>query len=274
MDASARRHAGRGLAAVIFVSMSSASIFAQTFATELSPETVADFDKYVLEVEARLQERIDGSRPFLWSDEDAGRRRRLADGEVVAETFGRNPVEVRRGLIHGWIGAVFIPGTSLESVREFLQDFDRHEAVYPEVIDSKSLGAGSREGSVRGYLKLKREKVLTAVLATEHEAVFTERDATHWHSQSKSTRIVEVVDFGTPDERELPEGKDSGFLWRMNSYWLLEQLDGGVVAELLSVSLSRAPPTGTGWMVRPFITSIPEESLRAMLEVTRDVLQK
>ena len=66
-----------------------------------------------------------------------------------------------------------------------------------------------------------------------------------------------------------PAGHDSGFLWRMNAYWRLEEADGGVYAECVSVTLSRGVPTGLGWLINPFVRDMPRESLEATLEATR-----
>jgi hypothetical protein len=40
------------------------------------------------------------------------------------------------------------------------------------------------------------------------------------------------------------------------------------------VSLSRGIPTGFGWIVGPFVTSIPRESLTFTLETTRRQLER
>ena len=67
---------------------------------------------------------------------------------------------------------------------------------------------------------------------------------------------------------------DSGFLWRMNAYWRLEEADGGVFAECVSVTLSRGVPTGLGWLINPFIRDMPRESLEATLESTRGAVAR
>jgi hypothetical protein len=41
-----------------------------------------------------------------------------------------------------------------------------------------------------------------------------------------------------------------------------------------SVSLSRDIPFGLGWVVGPFVSSIPRESLTFTLQTTRDALTK
>ena len=89
-----------------------------------------------------------------------------------------------------------------------------------------------------------------------------------------STRIAEVENAGTPEEREKPVGHDGGYLWRLNTYWRLLTRDGGVYIQCESVSLTRGIPLGLGWIVGPFVTSIPRESLTFTLETTRRELEK
>ena len=69
-------------------------------------------------------------------------------------------------------------------------------------------------------------------------------------------------------------GSDGGYLWRLNSYWRFIARDGGVYVECESITLTRGIPTGFGWLVRPFVTSIPRESLAFTLETTRTRLSR
>jgi hypothetical protein len=47
-----------------------------------------------------------------------------------------------------------------------------------------------------------------------------------------------------------------------------------VYVQLEAVSLTRDIPEGLGWLIRPFITSIPKESLMFTLSRTREALSK
>ena len=69
-------------------------------------------------------------------------------------------------------------------------------------------------------------------------------------------------------------GNDGGYLWRLNTYWRLLARDGGLYIHCESVSLSRGIPIGFGWIVGPFVTSIPRESLTFTLETTRKRLER
>jgi hypothetical protein len=49
----------------------------------------------------------------------------------------------------------------------------------------------------------------------------------------------------------------------------MEERDGGVYVQSEVASLTRDIPTGLGWLVGPFVTSIPKETLLFTLESTR-----
>jgi hypothetical protein len=93
------------------------------------------------------------------------------------------------------------------------------------------------------------------------------------HSRSSAVRIAEVENAGNSDEREKTPGDDDGFLWGMETWWRMEERDGGVYVQSEVASLTRDIPTGLGWMIRPFVTDIPKESLTFTLEATRKAVQ-
>ena len=75
---------------------------------------------------ARLQARVNAKEPFLWIDESADRAQRTRRGEiVVAPLVGHGTQNVPGGLIHDWIGAIFIPNVSIESVLAVVHDYDK-----------------------------------------------------------------------------------------------------------------------------------------------------
>jgi hypothetical protein len=57
---------------------------------------------------------------------------------------------------------------------------------------------------------------MTVVLEVR-SVVRYERQATAAYSLAASQDIQEVVDAGQPDERLLPAGRNSGYLWRINT---------------------------------------------------------
>jgi hypothetical protein len=243
-------------------------------AVELKSESVAAFDSYIRTTEARIADQASGKRSFLWTDESSQRRDLVRKGQVVAQPWNsRVEVQVPSGLIHDWIGSVFIPGVTLEGVLALVRNYDNHYKLYqPEVIASRTL---QHEGNhYKVYLRLLKKKILTVVLNTEHDVNYYPLSANRVHSRSYSTRIAEVENPGERDERELPVGAGHGFLWRLYSYWRFEERDGGVYMECQAVSLTRDIPAGLGWLIEPIIRDLPRESLIRTLEGTRQALRK
>ncbi len=238
-------------------------------AAELKPKTVEAFDRYIRETEQRLAD----SRDFLWADESADRARRAKAGEVVVEPFHQKAVTpVPGGLVHDWVGSVFIPGATLERTLAMVQDYDHHKDVYkPEVLASRVISHTGNDFCI--YLRLRKSKVITVVLNTEHEVKYTPLDKTRWRSVSRTTKIAEVNNAAKPNEREMPPGTGEGFLWKLNSYWRFQERDGGTWLECEAISLTRDIPTGLGWLIEPIIRDLPKESLANTLRSTRTALR-
>ena len=238
-------------------------------AAELKPNTVEAFDRYISETENRLA----GSKTFLWADESTERMQRIKAGEILVQPVHAKAVNpVTGGLVHDWVGSVFIPGATLERTLAMVQDYDRHKDVYkPEVIGSRVISHTGND--FRIFLRLLKKKVITVVLNSEHEVKYTPIDKTRWRSVSRTTKISEVENAGKPDEREKPPGTGEGFLWKLDSYWRFEERDGGVWLECEAVSLTRDVPTGLGWIVEPIIRDLPKESLANTLRSTRLALK-
>jgi hypothetical protein len=229
-------------------------------AADLGPETVAAFDRYVRLTEQRMS----GDSYDALTKRGRGE---LFIAPATTREHGKE-IDVPDGLIHHWVGAVFVPGATLDQAVALLQDYDRHARIYtPTVERSRTL---ARNGDAfKVFLRFMMKKVITVVVNSEHEARFRRDGPDRARSRIVSTRIAEVEDPGTPEEQEKPVGRDGGYLWRLNTYWRFLQRDNGVYVECESITLTRGIPAGLGWLIRPFVTSIPRESLTFTLERTR-----
>lgn len=245
-------------------------------AAELKPGTVAAFDRYVRLSEARMN----GSAPFLWIDalpenERRARLETMRRGQLTIERLqtrdAGKEIEIPDGLVHHWLGTVFVPDVTVGQAVALLQDYNRHAEIYrPNVARSKLL---SRDGDLfRVYLRFYMKKVIAVTVNSEHEARFIRPAPARAESRIYSTRIAEVENPGTPQEREKPVGHDGGYLWRLYTYWRFLQRDGGTYVQCEAITLTRGIPMGFGWLVGPFVTSIPRESLTFTLETTRKTL--
>lgn len=239
---------------------------------ELKPVTLQAFDAYIRKTENRLDSTE--AADYLWCDGTPVRKDRIRRGEVLAEPWtGSGDVEIPNGLIHHWVGSVFIPKVTLAKTLALVQDYNNHKAIYkPEVIDSRLMARDGNDYKVK--LRLLKKQVITVVLNTDHEVRYVPVDAAHWSSRSYSTRIAEVEDAGTAGEHELPPGSDHGFLWRLNSYWRFQERDGGVYVECEAISLSRNVPAGLGWLINPIVRRLPRQSLANTLSATRVALTR
>jgi hypothetical protein len=73
-------------------------------------------------------------------------------------------------------------------------------------------------------------------------------------------------------ETAKPEGQGRGYMWRLNTYWRFAERDGGTWVQCESITLSSRIPFGLGWLLKPFVTEVPKESLTFTLDTTRKVL--
>jgi hypothetical protein len=119
------------------------------------------------------------------------------------------------------------------------------------------------------FLRVRRTRIVTVVYDTEHDVTFHVLGPTRATSTSIATRIAEIEDPGTPDERALTPGDDHGYLWRLNAYWRYEQVQGGVIAECESISLSRSVPFLLRAVASPLITGTARSALEQTLVALR-----
>jgi len=253
------------------------SIGGNLHAAELSPDAAAAFDRNVGLVEARLDEERARKAPFLWIDRqpEAARREtgaRLARGEIVVEKLPPSPGSSWPGaLFHHWMATALIGGASLDRVVQLMQDYDRYSDVYRPTVRRSTLIAHDG-GMFTVALQLFTKKIISVVLNTEQRVAYLRVSPNRMQVRSMSTRIAEVKDPGKAGEGEVPIGHDSGFLWRFNNYCALDQQDAGTFVQCETLSLTRDTPFGTGWLIGPFVTSIPRESLEFTLGAMRTSL--
>jgi len=267
-----RQRIGIAVAAISLSFILAAPGSAQT--VELKPETASAFARYVAQAEEKMEHDLRSGGPFLlpdgWSRERRDRAyEQLRHGALIIERVGSATAEaqIQHGLVHHWVGIVFLPGANLSATLALLQDYDHHQDVYsPEILRSRLLARHGDDFHI--FLRLKKHKLTTVVLDTEYDVHFARLDAHRAYSRSHSTRIAEVQNPNARDERDLPPGHDHGFLWALDTYWRFLETDDGVFIQCEAISLTREVPTGLGWMVGPFVESIPRESLEFTLHTT------
>lgn len=239
---------------------------------QLKAETLDAFMSFIHAAETAMEATLDGSASFLWSDGNADRARRVRDGNVLAQLWsGQLPDRVPDGLIHDWIGAASIPGTTVDQTLARVQDYDNHKNIYkPDVMDSRLINHDGDDYTI--FLRLLKKKIITVVLDTYHDVHYHRVRDDQWFCRSYTTGIAEVDDAGTAKEKIHPPDTGYGFLWRLYSYWRFMEEEGGVIVECRAISLTRDVPFGLGWIIEPIIKSLPRESLVSTLKATRQAL--
>ncbi len=239
---------------------------------QLKPETLKAFCDYIEDAEAKMRQTLQASGPFLWCDLDPDRKQLVSQGKVITQFWmGRGPLKVPNGLLHDWIGAAFVPRTSMEATLALIQNYDNHKNIYqPEVVDSRLVKRNADDFQI--YLRLLKKKIITVVLDTDHDVHYRSLSRSRWECRSYTTRIAEVENAGSPKEKVLLPDTGYGFLWRLYSYWRFQERDHGVCMQCRAISLTRDVPFGLGWAIEPIIQELPKESLANTLEATRRAL--
>jgi len=247
-------------------------------AADLQPKTSIAFDHYVAITEARFANEFRPGGPFIYIDHLGNQNQAQAYADLKNGTLWIEKLESKEakagvpgGMLHHWVGIVFIPGATMEKTLRVVKDYDRRAEFYkPDVIASRLISHQGDDYKI--FLRLRQKKFITAVFNTNYDIHWGQVDPTRVYSNSVSTRIAEVKNTDRPDGEELPVGTGNGYVWRLNTYWRFEEKDGGIYLQCEAVSLSRDIPTGLGWALDPMVAGIPRESLVHLLTRTREVV--
>jgi hypothetical protein len=240
---------------------------------EPPPAAVAAFNAYSRDVESRLVQQHRSAGAFLAL---AGpvEENKLRAGEVVIERL-TPPVggEFSGALLHHWRGTAFAPGAKAADFERLMRDFNAYPQHFaPQVIQARVLAqSGDR---VQAWMRVRQHHVITVVMDTTYDVSFGQLDVQHGYSLSRSTRIDEMDGVGTSHEHALGPKDEHGFLWRLNTYWSYEERDGGLYLQIEAISLTRVIPIGLSWAIRPYVESIPRESMEFTLRSACGALKK
>lgn len=248
-------------------------------AAEPTAAAVAGFNSYITTVESRVARQHQSKDGLVASVlADANNRAKLQRGELIIEKL--TPAEgpaLPGAMLHHWRGTAFVPGAKVADFERLMEDFAGYPKSFaPQIVQARVLGRKDEGGhtSIQTVLRVKQKHVITVVMDTAYDVEFARLDAQHGFSTSRSTGITEIAGAGTKDENAMSGSEEHGFLWRLDTYWSYEERDGGLYMQIESVSLTRSIPTGLGWALRPFIESVPRESMEFTLQSASKALRK
>jgi hypothetical protein len=245
-------------------------------AAQPTPAATAAFSAYAGKIESRLAQQHQSRDTFLAPEakDSSSELAQLKAGELIIEQLTPSTgAETSGSLLHHWRGTAFVPGAKAADFERLTQDFQSYPRIFaPQIVRAKML---ARTGDqVEASMRIRQKHVITVVLDTAYDIAYGQLDPQHGYSISRSTKISEVYAPGTSAERVLSPDEEQGFLWRLNTYWSYEEKDGGLYLQIEAVSLTRSIPYGLGWAIRPYIESIPRESLEFTLRSVCKALQQ
>jgi hypothetical protein len=246
---------------------------------EPTSAAISDFSSYTKAVEARLAQQHLSPNAFLATaaSDPARTEARLRAGELIIEQLTPStanlPGAFPGALLHHWRGTAFAPGAKASDFERLMRDFNTYPQHFsPQVLQASALAqSGDR---IRASLRVRQRHVITVVMDTTYDITFAQLDSRHGYSISRSTHIDEIDSPGTTAEHPLNAADEHGYLWRLNTYWTYEERDGGLYLQIEAVSLTRSIPRGLNWVIRPYIESIPRESLEFTLRSVCTALKK
>jgi hypothetical protein len=248
-----------------------ASLAPRAVIAQPPPETIRAFRQYSASVAARVKE--DQSAGTLLRLASGSRLARLRAGQILTVSAGslglRPEIAIPHGQVQHWIGAAFVPHTTIARVLPGLQDYsNRKRYMKPVIVESRVLSRNGNDFQV--YLRLVQQPLITAVFDVTLRIAYRPTDATHLiiESNSESVREVPSVDSppGTP-------AHDRGFIWALDDYWRFAEQDGGVYVECEALVLSRQVPAVFRWIASGIIARVSERMLEGTLKSTARTMQ-
>jgi hypothetical protein len=240
---------------------------------DLQSGTLLAWDAYLKEADFQMKARAAGRRTFLWMDESPARAARTRRGEVViAPVAGHGTESVPHGLVHDWIGAIFIPGATVDALQAAVHDYDNYQRMYQPVVTSSRTLACTDNSQEFQMVWQSRVLFMTAAMQGRYQARDVRLDAHRGYSVAEAVEVREIEAYRHTGERLLPPDTGNGFIWRIRSMARFEERDGGVYLELEAIALTRDIPASLAWMVNPVVNRLSTHSLTTTLRQTRDAV--
>lgn len=241
-------------------------------AAQLRPETVSAWEEYIQAKDAAIK--LDENARGLIAGRSGNDFAILRSGTILVAPAGPHlPKRVPHGLIHDWIGTAFIPHAAISDVLAALRDYDQYKDVYhPAVIYSQVVNSSDQED--RFSLRLMNQAIVSKkAIEGEYRASYFRIDDHRWYSITESTRLREIVDYGSPDERLLPADQGTGLIWRLHVIARFQEQNSGVVMQTEAIVLSRDIPGELRFIIQPIVRRVSRNALQLSLQQTRGAVQ-
>jgi hypothetical protein len=139
---------------------------------------------------------------------------------------------------------------------------------------SRASVSSHNEGRDVVAMRTSVKKVITVTMDGDYIIDYRRISPARFISTTVATNLHQVSDEGLKTERRDPADQTSGYLWRYRMYCALEERTEGTYNQCESLTLTRDVPALVSWVVGPFVTGIPRDSLSLMVTASRTALVK
>ena len=255
---------GRLMAAVSILICSAAIVPGPVLGAELHARTVRAYEEYL----------VRASRAFLSReshDDPPGPPR----GGVISAGPAREDgiIGVPGGLVHNWTATSFIRGVGLPQVLAQSRAYQEYPRTHKAVMASQVLEHDNDR--YRLLMRIKEGAAgITGVLQIRSSVVYSYPTKDSALVVATADEIREVKNAGGHDERLLPAGNDSGYLWRANTFTRYVERADGVWIEMETLGLSRRFPPLLGWLIEPIARRLGRRSVETTLQEVQAAVEK
>ena len=248
----------------------------------LSPATLKAYEHYVSLTEQRITAERDGKAALLWIDRQPERERarvmeRLKRGETVVAGMDTREagkeIPVKDGIVHHWVATVLLTGVKIDRAMAFVGDYAKYPQAFAPLVTRASVSSHT-EGRDVVAMRTSVKKVITVTMDGDYVIDYRRLSPSRFVSTTVATNLHQVSDEGLKTERREPADQTSGYLWRYRMYCTLEERPEGTYNQCESITLTRDVPALVSWVVGPFVTGIPRDSLSLMVTAARTALVK
>jgi hypothetical protein len=240
-------------------------------AATVTPGTLQGWNDYVQWTKMKLAAEAEHPDKLLFIDSHPREKQKIEAGEVVAthpqeEAF----VPVPNGLIHDWVGTLFIPNTDVRSALMVMQDYDRYAETYaPGVASSKLIDHQNDDFTYELKFIQKGFGVKTGLVG-KFQTHYVQLDENTGYSITNTLDIAELADAGKPEERRLSVAASHGYVENEFTVVRYRGADCGVYMEVESITLSRDIPGPVRWFITPLVQKFSRQVITDSLCRLRD----
>lgn len=193
----------------------------------------------------------------------------VGGGAIAAEPGSGDGInDVDEALLHHWRARVLLPGVTIDQVLPLSRSYPDYPTIFHPIVQARILSQEGDHFKVQFRMK-ESAGGLSATLDVRSGITYSRPEPGRAYVISRSEEIREVKDASRPSERQLPAGKDSGYLWRSATFTSFIEDRAGVWMEMETLGLSRQFPPMLGWIIEPIARRVGRRSAEASVDEFR-----